>query len=211
MPDPLESFLYSNDVAILRWINVSWSCTFLDVFFRFITNYHHFVILILLLLLGLLIWGGKKGRWVVLALIITVTLTDQVSAHVFKDIFDRVRPCNALPGILTPDDKPTSFSFPSSHATNMGGSMTLLALAYPAWGWICALVAFLVGLSRVYLGVHYPSDVLGGWLLGIAIGWGMWTITKPFTVEKAKPILAAAKVSKKRTKPRKGGTRGRRK
>src|SRR5579859_5696906 len=170
----MVSFLYSIDVAIFRWVNEGWSNPVLDVFFRFITNYHHFEIPILLILLSLLIWGGKKGRWVVLALVITVTLTDQISAHVLKGLFDRVRPCNALTGVLTPDDKPSSYSFPSSHATNMGGSMTFLALAYPAWGWLCALFAFLVGLSRVYLGVHYPSDVLGGGLLGILIGWAMW-------------------------------------
>lgn len=174
----MESFLYSIDTALFRWINEGWSNPLLDGFFRFITDYHHFEILILLFLVVLLVKGGNKGRWMVLALVLTVILTDQISAHVFKGVFDRVRPCNALSGVLTPDDKPTSFSFPSSHATNMGGSMTLLALAYPPWAWLCALIAFLVGLSRVYLGVHYPSDVLGGWLLGAAIGWSVWELFK---------------------------------
>lgn len=205
----MESFLYSIDVAVLRWVNEGWSNPFFDSFFRVITNYHHFEIPILLLLAGLLIWGGKKGRWVVLALVITVTLTDQVSAHVVKGIFDRVRPCNALTGVLTPDDKPSSYSFPSSHATNMGGSMTLLALAYPPWAWLCAVVAFLVGLSRVYLGVHYPSDVLGGWILGIAIGWGMWSIVKPFALGRTKPVFLSVSAASSKIKPRKGRRRGR--
>ncbi len=209
-PDSLEDSLYSIDVAVFRWVNEGWSCPPLDKFFSYITNYHHFEILILLLLAGLLIWGGKRGRWVVLALVITVTLTDQVSAHVFKGVFDRVRPCNALTGVLTPDDKPNSYSFPSSHATNMGGSMTLLALAYPPWAWLCALFAFLVGLSRVYLGVHYPSDVMGGWLLGMAIGWGIWNVFRPLT----KPPLPTAPLpveAQPKARVRKGGRRGRRK
>jgi undecaprenyl-diphosphatase len=183
-------------VAIFRWINEGWSCHAFDRFFSYITDYHHFEILILFLLLVLLLRGGKKGRWVVLALVLTVILTDQISAHVFKGIFDRVRPCNALSGVLTPDDKPGSFSFPSSHATNMGGSMTLLALAYPPWAWLCAVIAFLVGLSRVYLGVHYPSDVLGGWLLGAAIGWFVWKIVGKVKVYFQPPQPVPEMVSK---------------
>lgn len=206
----MESALYSIDVAILRWVNEGWSCPFLDRFFPYITNYHHFGILISLLLISLLIWGGKKGRWVVLALVITVILTDQVSAHVVKPFIDRVRPCNALTGVLTPDDKPTSYSFPSSHATNIGGSMTLLALAYPPWAWLCALVAFLVGLSRVYLGVHYPSDVMAGWLLGISIGWGMWKIFGPLALGKPKPIVSTTQSSPRKVERRKGKSHGRR-
>jgi undecaprenyl-diphosphatase len=201
----LGTFLYSADVAIFRWINEGWSNPLLDGFFRFITNYHHFEILIVLLLFGLIFKGGKKGIWVALALIITVILTDQISAHVLKGIFERVRPCNALTGVLTPDDKPSSFSFPSSHASNIGGSMTLLALAYPPWAWFCALVAFLVGLSRVYVGVHYPSDVLCGWLFGIAIGWAMWKMVRPFALDRIK--LASS--LRKTPKLRKGGRRGR--
>jgi hypothetical protein len=104
----MVSFLYSIDVAVFRWINEGWSNPFFDSFFKFITNYHHFEIAILFLLLGLLIGGGKKERWVVVALVVTVFLTDQISAHVFKGLFDRVRPCNALTGVLTPDDKPSS-------------------------------------------------------------------------------------------------------
>lgn len=206
----MGSFLYSIDVAIFRWINEGWSNSFFDRFFKFITDYHHFEIAILFLLLGLLIGGGKKERWVVLALVVTVFLTDQISAHVFKGMFDRVRPCNALTGVLTPDDKPSSYSFPSSHATNMGGSMLLMALAYPAWAWFCGFLAFLVGLSRVYLGVHYPSDVLGGWLLGMAIGWTVWKMLTPFILKSTEPAIAVVKLPVSKTKRRKGGRRGRR-
>lgn len=197
------------DVALFRWINEGWSKPFLDRFFTFITNYHHFEIPILLILLGLLIRGGQKGIWVVLALILTVTLTDQISAHVFKGIFDRIRPCNALTGVLTPDDKPNSFSFPSSHATNMGGSMTLMALAYPAWAGLCALCALLVGFSRVYLGVHYPSDVLGGWLLGISIGWGVWTGVHRWVLNRPQPALPATPAAVSKARTGKGKRRGR--
>jgi undecaprenyl-diphosphatase len=145
------------------------------------------------------------------ALVVTVFLTDQVSAHIMKSLFDRVRPCNALTGVLTPDDKPSSFSFPSSHATNMGGSMTFLALAYPPWAWFCVLFAFLVGLSRIYLGVHYPSDVLGGWVLGVFLGWTVWKIVSPWATERLRPAVAPMVIPFRRAKSRKGGRHVRKK
>jgi undecaprenyl-diphosphatase len=169
----LTSFLYSIDVAGFRWINEAWSCPFLDHFFSYITQFHHFEWPVLLWALYLLVWGKAKGRWLVLTVVITVLLTDQISSHVIKYLVERVRPCNALPDVLTPMGVSSAFSFPSSHAANMGGSMLVLSQAFPAFTWLFALVALLVGLSRVYLGLHYPSDVLSGYLLGIAIGWGV--------------------------------------
>jgi undecaprenyl-diphosphatase len=171
----LGDFLYSLDVSVFRWINEGWSNPFLDKFFSFITDIHHFYPVLLLLAFALLIWGKAKGRWMVLALVVTVLLTDQISAHLIKQLVGRIRPCNALTGVLTPLGPSGSFSFPSSHATNMGGAMLLLTLAYPIGGWFWGLWALSVGLSRIYLGLHYPSDVLGGYLLGMAIGWGVWS------------------------------------
>ena len=170
----MGDFLYSLDVSVFRWINEGWSNPVLDKFFPFITNIHNFYPVLLLLALFLLIWGKAKGRWMVLALIVTVILTDQISAHLLKQLVGRIRPCNALTGVLTPLGPSGSFSFPSSHAANMGGSMLLLSLAYPVWGWFWGLWALSVGLSRIYLGLHYPSDVLGGYILGMTIGGGVW-------------------------------------
>jgi undecaprenyl-diphosphatase len=170
----MESFLYSIDVAVFRWINEGWSNPFFDGFFAFITNYRHFLILLIPWALYLLVWGGEKGRWLVFSVALGLVASDQSSAHLFKGLFDRLRPCNALEGVLTPSGKSSAFSFPSSHAANMGLSMFLLAMAFRPWKWFFILIALLVGLSRIYLGLHYPSDVLAGYILGATEGMGVW-------------------------------------
>ncbi len=170
----MVSFLYSMDVAAFRWINEGWSNRFFDSFFSFITRYENFYWVIIPLIVYWLIWGKSKGRWLVLSLFIGVFLSDQVSSHVIKFIVERVRPCNVLDGVLTPVGKSEAFSFPSSHAANMGSSMFLLSMAFRPWTPLFVIIALLVGLSRVYLGLHYPSDVLGGYVFGLLVGYIVW-------------------------------------
>jgi len=168
------AFLYSIDIALFRWINEGWSNPTFDTFFGFITDIRHFYYVLAPLLLYWLIWGKAKHRWLVLSLVLGVALSDQLSAHALKFVFERVRPCNALDGVLTPAGKSDAFSFPSSHAANMGSSMFLLSMAFRPWWPLFLLIGLLVGLSRIYLGLHYPSDVLGGYLIGLLVGYLVW-------------------------------------
>lgn len=169
--------LASWDRELFYWINHGWAHPFLDPFFIFWTEKRNFIIPAILVVVWMFWKGGSKGRRVIMALVLGVLLTDQVSSHVVKPMVHRLRPCVALSDARTPYGKTTSLSFPSSHASNIAGVMMILSLAYPGWWRVLFVsVALLVGLSRIYLGVHYPGDVFGGYVLGVLLGMLAWYV-----------------------------------
>jgi undecaprenyl-diphosphatase len=117
----------------------------------------------------LLVWrGGRRGRWAALLVVPLLALSDQASSNLLKHAVERVRPCSALPDVRLLAGCSGSFSMPSSHAANSCAAAVHFALFYPRLAVPLALLAFGVGYSRVYLGVHYPGDVLVGFLVGAA-------------------------------------------
>jgi undecaprenyl-diphosphatase len=104
-----------------------------------------------------------------------VVLSDQLSSTVLKSVFDRPRPCHTIGGVpIVPEVRllagcGSGKSFPSSHAVNNFAVATLLSIHYRRWAWAFMLWAFLVSLSRVAIGVHYPSDIVGGAAIGAAL------------------------------------------
>ena len=87
-----------------------------------------------------------------------------------KDLFDRLRPAVADPTVTTLVATPDSPSFPSGHATTAFAAAVAIGALHPRLRWPLLLLAALVGLSRIYLGVHYWLDVVAGAALGTAIG-----------------------------------------
>lgn len=84
-----------------------------------------------------------------------------------KLVFQRPRPYETFPDVRTPAGMEGSYSLPSSHATLAFAGATILSESYPQWSWPAYSWATLVSLSRVYNGVHYPTDILAGALVGI--------------------------------------------
>ncbi|MDP1723065.1 MAG: phosphatase PAP2 family protein [Candidatus Gottesmanbacteria bacterium] len=89
---------------------------------------------------------------------------------VLKPLFGRIRPTELMGAIIVGSGS-DGFSFPSGHATIAFAMATVLAHKEPKWRWVFISLAVLISLSRIYLGKHYPLDVIMGGLIGTAIGF----------------------------------------
>jgi undecaprenyl-diphosphatase len=164
-------YLYGIDLKVFYFFNHSLSISFLDKFFSLITSVNNWYIAYIILLLIAFIKGGRTGRIVTVGVLILIAITDQVNSAVLKELFHRLRPCAVLGDALTPVGCTGSFSFPSSHAFNNFAAATFIVRFFPRLNWALFLTAILISISRIYLGLHYPSDVLGGAVLGILFGY----------------------------------------
>jgi undecaprenyl-diphosphatase len=164
-------FLYQIDLKIFYFLNHTISNPLFDKFFPFITDGKNWNIAYVILFLIMIIKGGRIGRLAAAGTILLIITTDQFSSNFLKNLFERVRPCNALPDVNILVTCTQSFSFPSSHAVNNFGGAFYFSKIFPKYKIALFTVAALVSLSRPYVGVHYPSDIIGGALIGSAIGY----------------------------------------
>lgn len=121
---------------------------------------------------------ASKTWMVLLFVAVLITLSDQISVHAFKNVFERLRPCHTPDLIFvvhTVEKCGGQFGFVSSHAANSFAlAFFISGLLRKSYRWVPYLMygwATLTIYSRVYLGVHFPGDVLGGAILGMFIGW----------------------------------------
>ena len=138
--------------------------------------------LYLAILIYLVFRYKRKFLIIILFVILAVTLADQLSVQLFKNTFQRLRPCHepALQGLihLFNGECGGRYGFVSSHASNsFNVALLTLMLIKKRWYTISILLwASIICYSRVYLGVHYPGDVIGGSLVGSFIGWGCYSL-----------------------------------
>lgn len=173
------------DEKLLFFINRTVRNDVFDVIFVFFSDRRS-----LLLLVPVLAFAGyslkrqendklKKLITISVLAIIAASLSDIVTSRLIKPIFARPRPCQVIEGLFFYKVKSgiwvltdgissykSSFSFVSSHASNSLSAAIIFGCFYKKLIPVLTISVFIIGISRPYLGVHYPSDILGGWVTG---------------------------------------------
>jgi len=165
----LLDFFQRIDQQLFLFLNVEISNSFFDLIMPFITEKQNWYLLIGIIAI-LLFWkGGIKGRIVVLTLIVSLIISDQTSSSIVKPMIGRLRPCKTLENFRLLIECGSGYSFPSSHAVNIATAAGIFIYNYKRFSVLWITMAVLVGYSRIYVGVHYPFDVFGGFILGSGI------------------------------------------
>ena len=189
-------FIIGIDVELMYFLNVTLHNPFFNWYMPLFHNGDNWRIPLIIMWVLLMIFGGKRGRWAGLGGALILALSDPISSHVIKPLVGRIRPCNVLGGLwlyrdgawlLTPEVITKvykgSLSFTSSHAANTFGQAIYWSLLYPKTRWFWWIMAFSIGYSRIYDGVHYPFDVLGGWAVGAGCFAVVWFVGKKWGPE----------------------------
>jgi undecaprenyl-diphosphatase len=175
--DILQNILHF-DYALALKINRDWSSPWFDTVALFIREATFWVPLYVFLLFFITVNFGRNGFWWAVGLLGLVALSDLVSSHVIKEVFYRPRPCRdefmAHQIRFLAKSCGLNGSFTSSHATNHFAIATYLYITLrrlsPYWG-LAFVWAALISYAQVYVGVHYPFDVIGGAVLGSSLGY----------------------------------------
>lgn len=165
------------DHALFYFINQTLDSEILDAVLPYWRSKETWIPFYLLLLCALLYRFRKKGCYIVLAAILTVGATDTISHRLVKQNIQRLRPCQdpivkQRVDLLVPCG--SGYSFTSNHAANHFGLAAFFVYTVGRyyrrtrlWWWLWAAS---IALAQVYVGVHYPTDIVGGAMIGILIG-----------------------------------------
>lgn len=167
------------EMNALNWIAESFHNEWMDVIMPFISSLGDKGMIWILVGVMLFLLGKQEkatGAQVLLALLLSLIFCNLI----LKNAVDRIRPCDLNTAVDLLVSRPKDPSFPSGHTSASFAAATVLMLCHSKLRWPAATLAVLMGFSRLYLYVHFPSDVLVGAGLGIACGvastriWKKW-------------------------------------
>lgn len=186
------------DKFYFKKINQEYVNTYLDSFAPIVTDLHkqHWFLYYLLPTI-LIFWLFKeklRAIKIILVLVLAIGVSDNLNSKVLKPLFERQRPTEVEPGAILRSKNHYGASFPSTHAANIATGATILSAVYFPLAPIYFLILFLIMWSRVYVGVHYPLDVLAGAAEGVLLGIIFYQIFK---------LLMKTKIKLKDLEPKK--------
>lgn len=188
--------LINLDQNVFYWLNslIGHSSIF-DSFIKVIAVYSVYLVPLLILFF----WFYKKDietKVFLLTLFITSIISWEGIAKIIGKLIHRARPFD-LPGAKEVLFHRPDYSFPSDHALFLMFLTTYLYLSgYKKWGNIALIATIIVSISRVIGGFHWPSDILGGWIIGAILAYLFWLIRKPIEKYISVPLVKLAKILK---------------
>lgn len=181
------------DSELYILLNMKLNIPLLSQIMVFVSSEIFGIILISAMLLYLLLKKKSQGLGIVLALaLMALVSADAISTHALKPFFGRTRPCYQIDRnrVFVPSCG-SEFGFPSNHAANAMAVATVTGLSIPSIAPVGIAFASLIGISRVFVGVHYPFDVMAGLLLGLVVGAGFHLV---FLVYRHRIVRSATKL-----------------
>ncbi len=180
------------DIELLLCIN-SHHSDFFDQFMFLFSNRFVWIAFYISVIITIFVRNKKSAIWLILLLVACIVLADQISSSVIKDLVQRLRPtkeADLAPFLhIVNNYSGGLYGFVSSHAANTFGFALLSSLIFrnKLYSWSVFIWAGITSYSRIYLGVHYPSDILGGIIVGLSVASVLMLLIKKY-----KPQLLTA-------------------
>ncbi|MEA3297411.1 MAG: phosphatase PAP2 family protein [candidate division Zixibacteria bacterium] len=164
-------YLNTIDRTLFEFINIQLANSVTDFIMPIITSDNLLRVLYGFAMVLILIYGNRRLRWLVLFSVVALTLTDQISSQFLKNLIERPRPCHILEEINLLVGCGGGFAMPSSHAANAFGQACLFSMCIKELKYYIYAFASLIAVSRIFVGVHYPGDIIVGAVVGCLIGF----------------------------------------
>jgi undecaprenyl-diphosphatase len=185
--DAILEFLQNIDAELFLFFNQTLSFYALDQIMPILTDLHKYQLFSFgfmpILLMVYILNQKKQAAKVLIGVVLCIAIADGLNYRVFKQLAERPRPEKSLEQITLRTKSHSGHSFPSNHAANMFAVMTFLSGVAPHFRFFFYLMAGLIAYSRVYVGVHYPFDVIAGAIVGFIIGKLLFMLFKRWLVK----------------------------